>query len=293
MDEEPQFLVNDFLIKDIEEMRKVLKTVNNKQPVNTERVVFFQDFTSHLVKAYYTQKQSEEVEKQRLKAELEKKKQELLEKIEQVKQKQEEIKIETPIELIKPETPAEHKDLVFSKLTKKVLVFSTIEGSSYHIEEPQMKRNELDLLITIEKKLTKEDLSDSEGLKKTIANEAQKKGVVYADELFDKIRYYLIRDNVRFGKASPLLEDPEVKEVVCEGPQKSIKIIYGDKGELTTNVKFDSLDELNAFVQHLAALTGNLVSVENPFLSASFDGFDIQATLGVEFVPARFAIIRK
>ena len=93
---------------------------------------------------------------------------------------------------------------------------------------------------------------------------------------------------------------PNGEKISQEEVAKKIKRLGAEEVSLVTGgtdiiVKFrvKDVDELNDFVQHLAALTGNLLSIENPFLSASFDGFEIQATLGVEFVPAKFAIVRK
>ena len=45
-------------------------------------------------------------------------------------------------------------------------------------------------------------------------------------------------------------------------------------------------------ILNLANKLNQKISVENPFLTASFEGFNLQATFGSEFVKPKFLISR-
>ena len=298
MEEEPHFLVNDFLMKDLGDLKGVLKAVQERTTVQAERVVFFHNFTNELFKAYVSIKKKNEEEKQRLKRELEKKKQELIKKLEEMKQQdgfsQNSLGIKRIIkEDALKEAPAfGMKELVFSKITKKALAFSKIREGTYVVTEPVLTDKENNLLTSLSRKASKDQLMDLDSIKKSINEESKNFSLDYSDTLADKMRYYLIRNNIRFGKVSPLLEDEEIKEVVCEGAGKQVKVTHETEGELKTNILFQNPPELNKFIVNLALLAGNALSNEHPFLNASFDGFEIQATLGSEFLAPKFVIVR-
>ncbi len=324
--DEPQFLVNDFLLKDFDELKKVILAVQSKPLPYTDKAVFMLDFTNALFNAYVNQKQQgeriqqetakaeiekeklqqaalelEEQTKEKLKVELETRKRELLAKMNSMKRQEERIAAQTqfkevldnPVQgnIVENESSQERKDLVVSKVTKSVLVYAVVNDSLYSVVEPVLSEREYSLLDSL-KEVSAQNLSDLDSLKGLITESAKKAQVPFSVELVDRLRYYLIRDVVRFGKVSPLLEDKEISEVICEGISKPVRAVYQDK-EVTTNIAFDTSEELNSFVEHLAKLSGNLISVENPFLNASFDGLSIQANLSSEFVSGKFVIVRQ
>ena len=283
--EEPHFLVNEFLLEDIDELKKITKAVKSSSSEFDNKSLFLRDFTHCLFKAYNTKETTGKI---MLKAELEQKKKEIVKKIELIKKQTGSL---TKQSLPRPKIILK-KDLIFSKVTKRPLTSVSFDGVIYNIKEPMLDDREKNLLKILEKKVSKEILKDSEIIKNLMIQEGKKLSVNGADEMFDKLRYYIIRDKVRFGKVSVLIEDQKITEVTCEGVNKPVRILYENR-ELPTNIIFNTKEELNNFVEHLAMLSGNLVSVENPFLYVSFEGFDIQATLETEFVSGKFVLIRK
>ncbi len=316
--EEPYFLVNEFLLKDLDALKDVAAAVKKKPDDYIDRAVFLKDFTNTLFRVYVIQKdrlqreaellkleeeknkEAEEqkifAEKERLRLELQQKRQELVNRMQEMKKNEARLSalsnfkdiIDSP-SLVVP-VPG-RKDLVFSKVTKSVLVYVLVNEKTYTLFEPVLAENEFKILTALEKKVDASLLTDNESVQNVIKEEAKLAGVTPTDIFGDLMRYYLVRNKVRFGKISPMLEDTDVQEALCDGVGKPVHILLDGK-ELVTNVVFNTPEELNEFIRHLASLTGNLVSTDNPFLNAVFDGFTIQATLGTEFVSGKFVIVR-
>lgn len=283
MAEEPFFLVNEFLGKEKNELEHILNIVHGKNQRSLERAAFLRNFTNELFRAYKkTIKTKVEEKKEPEKKQIEKKlllekKQELLKKIEKLKQKTEQIKV--------PE-PTKEKELILSKETGKPLVTTEFKDSKYYVREPILTEQDKNIL----KELKTTNIDNKQRLIDKLKEFCTKFNIEYSDAHYDKIRYYLVRDLKRYGKISPLLEDKDVKEIVCEGANKPIIISYQNKEDILTDVIFTSDEELNNFVLSLAKKANQKVSVENPFLNTNIENMNLQATLGSEFVKPKFII---
>ncbi len=280
MIQEPHFLVDEYLLQEIDELKDVAKALEKKHSPENDRSLFLWNFTNALFHAYLTKKQThnqtQEEEKNILKKELEKKKKELLTKLEGLKH------AENPL----------GKKLVFSKVTKNPLVSSSIKEDTYTVTEPPLTQEEQKTLSLLQEQIKPQQLLNTEETKKAVFQELQKHNLPPSEEAFDRLRYYLVRDLTKLGKISPLLEDPKIEEVVCTSAGEKLTVKYDGK-ELFTNITFGSDEDLNMFITHLSTLTKGTVSPEHPFLNATFDGFEIQASLGAEHVSGRFVIVRK
>ena len=98
----------------------------------------------------------------------------------------------------------------------------------------------------------------------------------------EKLLYYIIRDNFGFGKIDPLMRDPFIEDVSCDGVNINIYVWNRKYEYLPTNVSFDTKD-LTAFALRLAYLCNRHVSIAQPILDASLpDGSRIHLTYGTE-----------
>jgi len=97
-----------------------------------------------------------------------------------------------------------------------------------------------------------------------------------------KLRYYLLRDFLDYGKIDPMMRDPLLEDISCDGTDVTVFVYHGGYRDLRSNVSFDG-DSLNSFVVQLAQRAGKHISVSDPLVDASLpDGSRIQLTLGGE-----------
>jgi len=97
--------------------------------------------------------------------------------------------------------------------------------------------------------------------------------------------YYLERDFIGLGKIEPLLQDPEIEDISCDGIGIPIFVYHRNPliGNVKTNVVFESAEELDKFIIKLAQRCGKNISVAQPLLDAALpDGSRVQATLGTD-----------
>lgn len=99
------------------------------------------------------------------------------------------------------------------------------------------------------------------------------------------IGYYVERDFIGLGKIEPLMNDPDIEDISCDGVGIPVFVFHRNPklGSLVTNVVFDDANELDSFVTRLAQLCGKTISVASPLLNGSLpDGSRVQATLATD-----------
>jgi flagellar protein FlaI len=101
--------------------------------------------------------------------------------------------------------------------------------------------------------------------------------------------YYAHRSIVGYGLLEPLLRDPEVEDISCEGVGRPIKVWHRRFNQyewLETNVSFDSKDELDALVAKMAYRAGRAISTSTPLLDAHLpEGHRVSASWQSEVSP--------
>ncbi|MBU3905013.1 MAG: type II/IV secretion system ATPase subunit [Nanoarchaeota archaeon] len=106
-----------------------------------------------------------------------------------------------------------------------------------------------------------------------------------SNEKQDQLLYFIERDFIGLEKIEPLLQDPDIEDISCDGIGIPIFIYHRNPliGSIETNVKFDSEEELDKFVNKLSQRCGKTISVANPLVGGSLpDGSRIQVTLGTD-----------
>ena len=107
---------------------------------------------------------------------------------------------------------------------------------------------------------------------------------IRTDELLEeKLFYYLYRETIGYGRIHPLMNDPNIEDISCDGARVPIFLYHREYGSLRSNVEFDSEDQLSSFVVRLAQKCGKHISIAEPMLDATMpDGSRIQMTLSTE-----------
>ncbi len=87
-----------------------------------------------------------------------------------------------------------------------------------------------------------------------------------------KILYHAERDLVGFGQIDPLMRDPNIEDISCDGVTKPVYIWHRNFESLETNIEFESDDELDNMVVKLVHMAGKHVSSAFPIVDASLPG---------------------
>ena len=102
----------------------------------------------------------------------------------------------------------------------------------------------------------------------------------FPQESEDKLRYYLVRDFLGYGKIDILFHDPNIEDISCNGFNTPIYIWHRTHESLPTTILFPTEDELNSVVTRLVYRTGNQISIANPILEGTLpEGYRAHVTL--------------
>jgi flagellar protein FlaI len=87
-----------------------------------------------------------------------------------------------------------------------------------------------------------------------------------------KILYHAERDLVGFGKIDPLMRDPNIEDISCDGVNKSVYIWHRNYESIETNLEFENDEVLDNTVVKLVHMAGKHVSSAFPIVDASLPG---------------------
>ncbi|MEM3737191.1 MAG: type II/IV secretion system ATPase subunit [Candidatus Bathyarchaeia archaeon] len=169
------------------------------------------------------------------------------------------------------------------------VVKETSNQLRYVVVEPALTRDEETLLEEIKELLMDEldvdarrigSKTESENfLAGEIEKLVRKYRITVNDETLSKVRYYITRDFVGYGKIDPLMHDPYVEDISCNGPGLPIYIWHREFESLPTNLVFSTHEELDRFVVKLTGMTSRSVSIAQPVVDATLpDGSRVQVT---------------
>ncbi len=159
----------------------------------------------------------------------------------------------------------------------------------YEVIEPQLNEDEDDVLMAVRRELVdrfilvdKDDMDKREEILHEMAEKAMKEtGIELSDVSKERIFYYLRRDFLGFGAIHVAMIEKQVEDISCDGVNIPIYIYHRKYGSIKSNIKFETAEELDAFVVWLAQRSGKHISVASPMLDATMpDGSRLNATLG-------------
>jgi flagellar protein FlaI len=87
-----------------------------------------------------------------------------------------------------------------------------------------------------------------------------------------KILYHAERDLVGFSSIDPLMRDPNIEDISCDGVQRSVYIWHRNYESIETNIQFQDDEELDNMVVKLVHMAGKHVSSAFPIVDASLPG---------------------
>jgi flagellar protein FlaI len=99
------------------------------------------------------------------------------------------------------------------------------------------------------------------------------------------LQYHIEKEIFGLGIIEPLMKDPEIEDISCDGVNIPIYIYHRNPklGPLRTNLFFDNATELDSFILKVAQKCGKSVSIANPLLDAALpDGSRVQCTMGTD-----------
>ncbi|MCD6487838.1 MAG: type II/IV secretion system ATPase subunit [Desulfurococcales archaeon] len=177
----------------------------------------------------------------------------------------------------------------------KVVIADTPEGPMYFVEEYGLTKedrvvlNKLMDILMDEIKPPEEALEETEDLRSYVFKEAKriadkykyKLGLVGTRKL--KLLYYIERNLLGYGPIDPLMRDPNIEDISCNGTEIPIYIWHRKYESIPTNITFLDQDYLNEFVMKLAHMAGKHISIAFPIVDAMLPGkHRLAATFGKE-----------
>lgn len=93
--------------------------------------------------------------------------------------------------------------------------------------------------------------------------------------------YFLSRYFLGYGIIQPVLSDPRIEDISCDGAITPVFVFLKEYGYVKTNISFNTEDSLNFFIRKLAQDGGKQISVSVPVVETAIrDGSRVSASLG-------------
>jgi flagellar protein FlaI len=175
--------------------------------------------------------------------------------------------------------------------TKVIIGKNVVSGlNEYLLFEPALTEFEHELAERLYEDmrdvliLTDEDLlkDRKEVLMEKMADLLKEYHVSLEDNSLFKLQYYLIRNFLGWSKLEPLIKDPNIEDISCDGADIPIFLYHRRYHNVKTNLKFEE-EMLYSLAITLAQRSGKHISVSQPMLDATMpDGSRLQLTLGKE-----------
>jgi flagellar protein FlaI len=160
---------------------------------------------------------------------------------------------------------------------------------AYAINEPPLSQEEEYLVRDIVKKLEYYTIKPQEIWDKfsALRNKVNKILDDFKIELdgsdYPRILYHIMKRTVLYDRITPLMYDPNIEDISCNGYKVPIYVFHRSYTNLRTNVVFEDESELDSFVINLAQKCGKHLSIAEPMVDATMpDGSRIQLTLARE-----------
>ena len=172
----------------------------------------------------------------------------------------------------------------------------------YEIVEPELTDDEFALLETAIEDVrdpliyrTDIEVDDAETvLRDELREQLEQYGADLSVGSFHKLLYYVYRAFRGYGKIDPILHDPHIEDVSCDGYDLPIFVYHDDYTDVESSVSF-AKEELDNFVVRLAQQSGRHISIGDPMVQTTLpDGSRVEMALGEEVTPRGSAFtIRK
>ncbi|MBU3905231.1 MAG: type II/IV secretion system ATPase subunit [Nanoarchaeota archaeon] len=160
---------------------------------------------------------------------------------------------------------------------------------TYNLIEPELTKKEQDdyeriidgLMEVIDLELT--SIKNKENVltyvEKQIQDVVNELNISLTDISHGKIMYFIYRDFIGLNHIEPLLQDPYIEDISCDGLNIPLYIIHRKFGSIKTNIIYKEESELKEFIVKVAERCGRFISYAEPLLDGSLpDGSRVQAS---------------
>ncbi len=152
-------------------------------------------------------------------------------------------------------------------------------------EEKELYKKVMDILYwELEPPSGEEKIDPREHFKKQVSKIIKKFKLRFSTSIhpgisWQKIEYYINRDSIEYGPITPLMKDPAIEDISCDGVGRPIYVWHQRYESIPTNIVFNDEDELDDLVVKLAHKAGKHVSVAFPIVDAILpEGHRLAAT---------------
>jgi len=162
--------------------------------------------------------------------------------------------------------------------------------AKYFLVEPQLTKSEkailekvkTDIIELIDVGLT--NLNETGNAMGYIEERAKKvldeENIKLSPKQYVKFMYFIFRDFIGLNEIEPLMHDPYIEDIGCDGLNTPLYVVHTRFGSLESNIIFSDTEALNNLVVKLAERCGRYISYAKPLLDGSLpDGSRVQASL--------------
>lgn len=163
----------------------------------------------------------------------------------------------------------------------------------YFVIEPELNEWEVALLDTLVDDLrhtlihrrSVDEGNEESVLKAELAELLENYGVVVTPRTFHKILYYLHRRFKGFGRIEPVMRDPYIEDISCDGHDVPLFVYHKTYQDMKTNIEFSETD-LDDYVVRIAQRSGQSINIAEPITDARLpDGSRCELSLSDEVTP--------
>ena len=152
----------------------------------------------------------------------------------------------------------------------------------YSIEEPELTEEEKKLLAQLEEgikeliNLSFINVKDTKTLivylEKNLRVLLTELAIPVSKESFVRIMYYIYRDFIGLNDLEPLMNDPNIEDIECNGINSPVYVVHRKYRNIRTTLVYKDIPSAAAFVEKLAQKCGKYISYAEPILDGSLPG---------------------
>jgi flagellar protein FlaI len=169
--------------------------------------------------------------------------------------------------------------------------FDEIENTLiYNVMEPRLTKHETEMLEKVKEGMIQiidvsfQNVKDFEKVFEFLEDKIQmllrEYGFEVKKEEYVKILYYIFRNFIGMNEIEPLLKDPYIEDIGCDGVGIHIYVIHQKYGSMKTNIIYKDEKNLRDFVIKLAERCDRYISYAEPLLDGTLpDGTRVHASL--------------
>lgn len=179
----------------------------------------------------------------------------------------------------------------------KIVIVQNPGGSiSYYVNEQSLSPEEQKIFLKardfLEKELDPKKITRREDLRSAVLDgmdliaKKYHKHFMLSSEGWRKIRYYLTRNLLGFGPINPLMQDPNIEDISCNGVERRLYVWHRKYDSIPTNIVFIDKDALDSIIIILSHKAEKHISSAFPIVDGMLYGKDrLAATFREEVSP--------